>query len=60
VFRDGNLGIGYPRDGHGYGFLPVCGHVPDPNLGGYGHEYFFPPTGNPSGTRNEYIFSLAQ
>jgi hypothetical protein len=45
---DGNsgTGIGYPAstrpdwDKHGYDFLPTDGPAPDPNLGGYGHEYF--------------------
>jgi hypothetical protein len=44
----------------GYNFLPTGGPVPDPNLGGYGHRYFFPPVGNPSSTQNKYVFNPAQ
>jgi hypothetical protein len=51
--RDGNLSIGTGPDGVGYGddFLPVGGTrtLPEPRWvwGGY----FFPPAGNPTGTR---------
>jgi hypothetical protein len=53
MHRDGNSGTGirYPSgiqpDGYGDDFLPWVAPIPDPNRDGY----FFPPTGNPTGTR---------
>jgi hypothetical protein len=52
---DGNSGMGieYPTGtGMGIIFYPRMGPVPNPNPGGYGRGYFFPPTSNPSGTQN--------
>jgi hypothetical protein len=48
--RDGNLGTGTrypPGTGTGMIFYPWVAPIPDPNQDGY----FFPPAGNPTGTR---------
>jgi hypothetical protein len=47
--RDDNFGTGTRLDGYEYGdnFYPRVAPVPDPNRDGY----FFPPAGNPTGTR---------
>jgi hypothetical protein len=59
MLRDGNLGTGtrYSSgtrpDGYGYGddFLPVGGTRTRPESRQVQNEYFFPPAGNPMGTR---------
>jgi hypothetical protein len=51
--RDGNLGTGTRPDGYedGDDFLPVGGTRTRPESRRVRDEYFFPPTGNPTGTR---------
>jgi hypothetical protein len=55
--RDGNLGTGtrYPPDtrpdGYGDDFLPTGGTRTRPESRRVQDEYFFPPAGNPTGTR---------
>jgi hypothetical protein len=51
--RDGNSGTGTRPNGYGYGddFLPTGDTRTRPELRQVRDGYFFPPTGNPMGTR---------
>jgi hypothetical protein len=49
--RDGNLGTGTQPDGYGDDFLPAGGTRTRPESRRVRDRYFFPPAGNPTGTR---------
>jgi hypothetical protein len=51
--RDDNLSTGIWSNGYGYedDFLPVGGTCTRPESRRIWNEYFFPPAGNPTGTR---------